>query len=160
MCIICGSFISKNSAVKVSLWICCKILSKGKKKVNIKYPLFLKRKAIFHPKVHFILLWHLLTLIKNLYVCAGAFLQPSWKNFQVLKPQGCRQNWRGFDGVWGEITKLKPISASEGDSCVIVLNWGCLWVLSASQHQLQRLHCPSMTSICIYININVCTYVG
>lgn len=58
--------------------------------------------------------------------------------------------------MWGEITKLKPISASEGDSCVIVLNWGCLWVLSALQHQLQRLHCPSMTSICIYINMYVC----
>lgn len=65
MCIICGPFISKNIAVEVSLWICCKILSK-EKKINRKYPPFFKRKTIFHPKVQFILLWHLLTLIKNL----------------------------------------------------------------------------------------------
>lgn len=149
MCIICGPFISKNIAVKVSLWICCKILSK-EKKINRKHPPFLKRKAIFHPKVQFILLWHLLTLIKNLSMFVQGFSSKLLgRSFKSLSYRAIYKNWRGFDGVWGEITKLKLISASEGDSCFIVLSWGwgCLWGVSVLQHQLQRLHRPSMTSI-------------
>lgn len=137
MCIICGPFISKNIAVKVALWIHCKILSK-EKKINRKYPPFLKRKAIFSHKVQFILCWHLLTLIKTLSMFVqGLFFDQSGRNFSslshratyrlggtLMESRGKSQSWNSSlqaqgDRVWGRLWMPSCLYCSISSRCCI-----------------------------------------
>lgn len=141
MCIICGPFISKNIAVKVSLWICCKILSKEKKSIESIH-LSLKEKPFFNPEVQFILLWHLLTLIKNLSMFVqGLSSNLPGRSFKSLSSRGiyriggalmgCReksQSWNSFLQVKVTVVFLFLAGGGgvhEGCLCCSISSRGC-----------------------------------